>query len=100
MITGEVSKQLKKEIVTLVELEATGVESTPKSLFCVNVLLCSYVQYQILTHGQFFCVIVGLPTEIKGLLDSDICNEDNARHSKTTHLSCVVPHDNVCLVQY
>ncbi|ESW09951.1 hypothetical protein PHAVU_009G169300 [Phaseolus vulgaris] len=58
-LTGEVSKQLKKELVTLVELEATG-----------------------------------LPTEIKGLLDSDIFNEDNARHSKTTHLSCVVPHDN------
>ncbi|XP_022636324.1 B3 domain-containing protein Os12g0592300 isoform X2 [Vigna radiata var. radiata] len=63
-LTGEVSKKLKKELVTLNEMEATG-----------------------------------LPKEINGLLDSDIFNEDNASHFKTTHVSCVVPHDNVFLVQ-
>ncbi|KOM40530.1 hypothetical protein LR48_Vigan04g072800 [Vigna angularis] len=65
MITGEVSKKLKKELVTLNEMEATG-----------------------------------LPKEINGLLNSDIFNEDNASHFKPTQLSCVVPHDNVFLVQY
>ncbi|QCE14950.1 hypothetical protein DEO72_LG11g1957 [Vigna unguiculata] len=61
--TGEVSKKLKKELITRNEMEATG-----------------------------------LPKEIKGLLDSDIFNEYNASHFKTTaHLSCVVPHDNIFL---
>ncbi|CAJ1975009.1 unnamed protein product [Sphenostylis stenocarpa] len=60
---GEMSRMLKKELVTFNEMETKG-----------------------------------SPKETNEQLESDIFNEDNESGFKTTHLlSCVVPHDDVCL---